>query len=205
MLPERRPSKRPAAHIERICHGHVLRSKPNGSRVPPTLGAAGDWKDTISGIAIDAPGLRGVTGDSVLFGSSALGDVDLERREPKPWRHYVSPARVVRRLPRAGTGGSLLLDNGAGPATLTVAAGSHTISAPVVLDSNAVAIPAAGSQLTISGAISGAGQSLSVGGSGTGGSGTVVLAAPIATRAAPSSPRASSSWPTRRRSPQAQA
>ena len=79
--------------------------------------------------------------------------------------------------PGAGTSGSLLLDNDAGPATLTIAAGSHRIGAPVVLDSNAVAIPAAGSQLTISGAISGAGQSLSVGGSGTGGSGTVVLGA----------------------------
>ena len=53
------------------------------------------------------------------------------------------------------SGGTLhLLAGGPGiPATLTVAADSDTISAPVSLDSNVIAAPAAGSQLTISGEV----------------------------------------------------
>jgi len=51
-----------------------------------------------------------------------------------------------------------LVANNASPATLTIAAGSSdTISARVVLDSNVTVLPAAGSQLTISGGISGTG------------------------------------------------
>lgn len=70
-----------------------------------------------------------------------------------------------------GAGGTLQLANGASPATVTVAAGSDAISAPLELASNVTFLPAAGSQLTISGGISGAGQSLSVDGVG----GEVVL------------------------------
>src|SRR5208337_1629326 len=45
--------------------------------------------------------------------------------------------------------------------------GSQTISAPVELESNLVVLPAAGSQLTLSGGISGVGQSLTVNDQGT--------------------------------------
>ncbi len=48
-----------------------------------------------------------------------------------------------------------MLNNGNSPALLTVSAGTHTIGAPTVLDSNVTLLPAAGSQLTISGGLSG--------------------------------------------------
>ena len=69
-------------------------------------------------------------------------------------------------LGQQGSGGTLQLHSASGPATLTVVAGSDTISAPVALDSNVALLPAAGSQLTISGAISGPGA-LSVDDRGT--------------------------------------
>jgi autotransporter-associated beta strand protein len=59
------------------------------------------------------------------------------------------------------------MNDGAGTATLTVSGGMHTISAPLVLESNVVLLPAGGSQLTISGGIGGPGQSLSVSDLGT--------------------------------------
>ena len=66
-----------------------------------------------------------------------------------------------------GSGGTLQLDNGSSSAAITVAAGSQTISAPILLSSNLVISPVAGSQLTLSGGISGAGQTLTVNDQGT--------------------------------------
>ena len=50
-----------------------------------------------------------------------------------------------------------MLNDGANSATLTVATGSDTIGAAVILDSSVTMLPAAGSKLTVSGGISGAG------------------------------------------------
>jgi autotransporter-associated beta strand protein len=66
-----------------------------------------------------------------------------------------------------GTGGVLQLANGGTSASITVSSGSQAISAPLALDSNLTVSPAAGSQLTISGGIDGAGQSLLVNDWGT--------------------------------------
>ena len=90
-------------------------------------------------------------------------------------------------------GGTLQLGNGPNSATMTVAAGNQTISAPVLLTSNLVVSPAAGSQMTISGGVAGlASRSWSTIGDGsldnadsyTGGTtvsvGTFVLADPSA-------------------------
>ncbi len=65
-----------------------------------------------------------------------------------------------------GTGGSLTIDNGASSAGVTVAAGSHTISAPVVLNSTAGVSVTSGATLVISGAVSGSGG-ISKSGAGT--------------------------------------
>ena len=56
-----------------------------------------------------------------------------------------------------GSGGSLTIDNSGSDAQFSNLTGNHTISAPVVLNSNLNVEPTAGSSLTISGAISGAG------------------------------------------------
>ena len=71
-------------------------------------------------------------------------------------------------IAQQGTGGTLQLANGASTADLNVAAGMDAmVSAPLVLGSNVAVVPAAGSQLTISGGVSGTGQSLNVDGPGT--------------------------------------
>ena len=55
-----------------------------------------------------------------------------------------------------GSGGSLRLQTSTGPATLSVLSGSHGIAAPIVLGSNTEATVAAGSRLSLTGALSGA-------------------------------------------------
>ena len=123
------------------------------------------WTGAASGSSAGSPGLRGVAGDGVVFNSAAGGSVDLNGASPS-----LADATFDSTGGYAiaqGSGGTLQLANGAGAATLTVAAGSDTISAPVALDSNLIAAAAAGSQLTISGGLSGAGESLTVNGPGT--------------------------------------
>jgi hypothetical protein len=66
-----------------------------------------------------------------------------------------------------GTGGTLHLANGTSTATVTVLAGTQTISAPVIFDSNVAISAAAGSKLTVSGDIDAQGNSLTVSGLGT--------------------------------------
>jgi lysophospholipase L1-like esterase len=66
-----------------------------------------------------------------------------------------------------GNGGSLTLDNGTGAAAVNDLAGSHTISAPIQLDSNTnITVDNPGDRLTLSGGVSGS-VSLAVSGSGT--------------------------------------
>ncbi|MGO9114213.1 MAG: autotransporter-associated beta strand repeat-containing protein [Thermoguttaceae bacterium] len=127
--------------------------------------SSSDWTGTISGAIVADPGLRGVAGDTVVFDSSSPVTVTMDGANP-------SIAGVVFNdsaddQVASGTGGTLQLDNGTESATITVAAGNDAVSAPVLLTSNLVVDPAAGSQLTISGGISGAGQSLTVNDQGT--------------------------------------
>jgi autotransporter-associated beta strand protein len=67
----------------------------------------------------------------------------------------------------AGAGGALILDNGAAAATVNDSAGTHYITAPVILNSNAaITVSNKGDGLQFSGPISGAGG-LSVAGAGS--------------------------------------
>jgi autotransporter-associated beta strand protein len=134
------------------------------SSVAASWTAAGDWEDSVSGSVIADPGLRGAVGDTVLFAPSAAGTVELNGASPSLGAitfQSGSDSTIAQ-----GAGGSLLLSNGASPATVTVAAGADTISAPLALESNVTLLPAAGSQLTLSGGISGPGE-LSLDGPGT--------------------------------------
>jgi autotransporter-associated beta strand protein len=65
-----------------------------------------------------------------------------------------------------GNGGSLTMDNGAAPAAISDISGSHFITAPVALNSNVQITTAGGSQLTISGNVSGTGG-VTISGAGT--------------------------------------
>jgi hypothetical protein len=66
-----------------------------------------------------------------------------------------------------GSGGTLQLANGTAGATLTVAAGAQTISAPLVFGSNVTISVPTGSTLTVTGPVTGNGYSLTVAGGGT--------------------------------------
>ncbi len=72
-----------------------------------------------------------------------------------------------------GTGGSLLLDNGAGPSSVSVVAGDHRIEAPVAVDPDDVSIDVAGIfNFEVSGVLS---SSAPGGGITKSGSGTLLL------------------------------
>ncbi len=100
------------------------------------------------------PRPRGVAGDTVLFSSAAGSTVRLDGADPSIAAITFSSSTSFTIA--AGSGGVLHLANGGSRARITVSSGSHTISAPVELDSNLTVLPAAGSQLTISGGITGA-------------------------------------------------
>jgi len=126
----------------------------------------GDWVDSASGTNLAPPGLRGVAGDTVLFGSATGTAVTLDGASPSVAAMTFSNSTNSYTVSQ-GSGGALHLDNGGSSASVTVSSGSHTISAPVVLDSSLLIAPASGSALTISGAISGMDASLTVSGQGT--------------------------------------
>jgi autotransporter-associated beta strand protein len=102
------------------------------------------WTGSLSGQATAEPGLRGIASDTVALGTSAPAVVALNGVSP-------SVASVAFET----------------SASITVAAGKQAINAPVAMTSNLVVTPAAGSQLTLSGGISGTGQSLLVNAPGT--------------------------------------
>ena len=105
---------------------------------------------------IAAPGVRGITGDTVLFASTAGNTISLNGANPSLAAITFNSSTTSYTI--SGTGGGVLhLANGGTSASITVSSGSDTISAPLSLDSNVTVLPAAGSQLTISGRISGSG------------------------------------------------
>jgi len=126
----------------------------------------GSWKDSVSSTTIAAPGLRGIQGDTVLFASATGGTANLNGQSPTLAGITFNDTATSYTIAQ-GSGGTLRLANGTGLAMLTVAAGWHTISAPIELDSNVMVLPVAGSRLTILGNMNGAGQSLTVNDRGT--------------------------------------
>ena len=124
-----------------------------------------DWT-AASNASVADPGLREVAGDTVVFDTSSPVTVSLDSASPSV--AGVSFTGSGGDEIAQGSGGTLQLDNGGSPATVSVIAGTtDTISAPVALQSDAVLTPGTGSQLNVSGNISGTGQSLSVNGAGT--------------------------------------
>ncbi len=113
----------------------------------------------------------GAAGDAVIFGSAltSSGQVTLDgsRTVGALTFNNASASYEIAQ----GTGGSLVINGGVGSGSISDTAGSHLISAPVVLNSNtSVSVTNATDTLTISGNITGS-SNLSVGG----GAGTVLL------------------------------
>jgi autotransporter-associated beta strand protein len=96
-----------------------------------------------------------VTGDAALFGDSIIAPSTVAVDTP----HTVAYLRfdnVIAYTIGANGSSNLTLNNGASNAVTTVTSGSHTIAENVALLSNLDLLPAASTQLTISGVVSGA-------------------------------------------------
>jgi autotransporter-associated beta strand protein len=133
-----------------------------------TWGGSGNWQDTSSGTVLAAaPGVRGIIGDTALFSSAAGSTITLGSADPNLAGLTFNSGSNGFTIAPGEAGGTLTLDNGTASVNIAVAAGSQTISAPVVLESNVVVAPAAGSRLTMSGPISGTGGALALNGAGT--------------------------------------
>ena len=122
----------------------------------------GAWTSSSTGTSIAAPGTRGVAGDLANFATGTGGTVRLDGASPSLAGLTFADSGSYTIAP--GSGGTLHL---ASAATVTVVAGVQTISAPVTFDSNVTISSAAGSSLTLSGAVNGNGNSLTVSGGGT--------------------------------------
>ena len=158
---------------------------------------SGNWEDATTSATLAAPGVRGLTGDTVLFASAAAElTATLDGASPALAGITFNNATSSYTIGQ-GTGGSLTLQGGyplaGGGATVSVLAGSHTISAPLNLASNTTFSAAATGSLYVTGPIDGSG-SLTMSGGGTlylsgsnsysGGtvvsSGTIIVTAPVA-------------------------
>ena len=133
----------------------------------------GSWTDfskwtTLGGV----PGIDGTlsAGDTALFGSAlSTGSAAISLSGASPHVSSLTFNSTASYTISQGTGGGILnLDAGAGTASVIVTSGNHAITAPITLNSFTSFAPAAGSSLTISGAIgqSGSNQGLSLGNSG---------------------------------------
>ena len=116
------------------------------------------------------PGLDGAlsANDSATFGNaiSAPAIVSLNGANPSLRTVTFDSAHAYTLAQGTGTGALTLKGNG-GPAAVTVSNGSHTVSAPLILATNAgVAVTHAADTLTVSGAISGNGLGITKSGDG---------------------------------------
>jgi hypothetical protein len=123
-----------------------------------------NWIDTFTAGSLAAPGVRGLTGDTVLFASTPIARLDgaTPTLAAVTFNNAASGYGIIQ-----GSGGSLTLQGGlAGSgATVSVLAGNPVINAQVHLASNTTFGAAASTTLTIMGPVDGSG-SLTMTGSG---------------------------------------
>jgi hypothetical protein len=126
--------------------------------------AFGTWTSSSTNSAIPAPGTRTVAGDNATFATGAGGTVTLDGASPSLAGLTFGDSGGYTIAP--GSGGTLHLANGSAAAAVTVAAGTQTISAPVVLDSNVTISAAANTLLNVTGPITLNGHTITVIGPG---------------------------------------
>jgi autotransporter-associated beta strand protein len=133
-------------------------------------GTSGNWSDfskwtTLGGVPGLDPNFANV--DSATFGGTPAGPVTVSLNGSHPSLAAMTLSSTAGyTISDSGTG-QLTLNGGSTAATVAVTAGSHQIATPVALASDVAVTTSGSSSLLISGAISGAGQSLSANGSGT--------------------------------------
>jgi autotransporter-associated beta strand protein len=123
--------------------------------------AGGNWIDAFTSGTLAAPGVRGMTGDTILFASAPVAQLD--GASPTLAGVTFNNAATGYGITQ-GSGGSLTLQ-GANGGTVSVLAGNPAINAPVHLASDATFNSAASTTLTMMGPIDGSG-SLTMSGAG---------------------------------------
>ena len=112
--------------------------------------SAANWSDT-QGLGV--PGFSGITGDQATFNGATELSADLGNFSPSIAELTFGPSLLNYHIVSTGSG-ILKLNNGSSNATITVSAGSQTITAPIQLISNTAIYPAPSATLNISGSIS---------------------------------------------------
>jgi hypothetical protein len=135
-----------------------------GSPGNTSWNAAGTWTSSSTNTAIAAPGTRSIAGDNAVFATVAGGAVTLDGASPSlaGLTFGDSGGYTIAE----GSGGALHFVNGSSSAVLTIAAGTQTISAPVVLDSNITISAAASTVLNVTGPVTLNGHTITVVGTG---------------------------------------
>ena len=129
-------------------------------------GSNANWNDTAGAAVHAAPGTFAgfSTVDTAVFDATSGTLANLDGAAPSLAAvNFTAGSHAIAR----GTGGTLTLNGGASPATVTDSGGSDSITAPVQLASNAiVAVTSAADTLTLSGGLTGLGKTLTKTGAG---------------------------------------
>jgi fibronectin-binding autotransporter adhesin len=150
-----------------VASGQVISTNWQGAGAGPlSWTTPANWTNGVPGLAGDTANFlasAGATAQTVtLDGQQHVGTLTFNNPSAPAAGGYTLTAGT-------GAGSGLFLDNGTGAATLTVAAGSHAIAAPLTLVSNStVTVANAADALTVSGAMGAAGfGTLTKNGNGT--------------------------------------
>ena len=149
------------AYSGQVFSGNALWSGGAGNT---SWGVNANWSDTSAAGVHATPGTWGLTGD----GATLAGAITVTLDGPSPSLASLTFNNTAAGYGlAAGSGGTLHMNGGSAAAAVTVAAGSPTLSAPLVLDgATNVAVSNSSGTLTISGPVSGSGG-LTMTGSGT--------------------------------------
>jgi len=125
--------------------------------------SAGNWSDTQGG---GVPGFSGMIDDTATFNGAGGQNIFIGNASPSIAGLTFGASALDYNIQSTGNG-QLVLANDGSNVTITVMAGKQEISCPVAFNSDVTIDAAAGSELTISGAINAGGHSITVSGSGT--------------------------------------
>ena len=125
-----------------------------GASATTSWSTLGSWQDAISGVTVAAPGVRGMTGDTVLFAGATGNTASLDGASPTLAGITFNSTATGYTIAQ-GSGGTITLQAGGG-AAVNVLAGTHHIAAPLNLASDTTFAVSSGS-LTLSQDISGSG------------------------------------------------
>ena len=165
-LPGESPNNVPVNYSVQVFSGQAGWTGGNSG----SWGNPANWQDQVTPSISAVPGIWGVSGDTATLGSGASGPVTITLDGASPHLGSLTFSSTGGYTLASGSGGTLHLDNGPATASVTVAAGSHTIAVLVALDSGTnVAVNNASNTLTVSGPVSGSG------GLTTSGAGLLVL------------------------------